>query len=225
MSKTALLVVDIQYDFLPGGPLAVKDGELIIDGSVELINNYKWDAVIFSQDWHPKDHTSFASNHEKVKPFESIEFQSTKDPNIKKLQTVWPNHCVQHTTGANFPDTLIDSFKEIHNIPKTIIQKGQIQDRDYYSCFNDVWDDDKTELDEFLKSNHIDTVVLIGLAYDYCVKFSAESAAKLGYNTFVIKSLSKAIAVDQIDEIDKFYKNANVTILDDVKDLTIVEKK
>jgi nicotinamidase len=224
MVKVALLLIDIQHDFLPEGPLAVKDGDKIIEGAVLLLKNYKWDTVIFSQDWHPKDHTSFASNHEKVKPFESIEFVSTKDPSHKEFHTVWPNHCIQHTQGANFPQKLIDAFKDVHGVAKTIIQKGQLQDRDYYSAFNDVWDDDQTELNDFLKENDIDTVVLAGLAYDYCVKFSSASAAKLGYKTYVIKSLSKAIETDKIDEIDAYYRNAGVTILNDVDELTFVPK-
>ncbi|CCH45703.1 Nicotinamidase [Wickerhamomyces ciferrii] len=218
-SKSALLVIDIQHDFLPGGSLAVNDGNKIIPGVLDLINTdkYNWDAVVFSQDWHPKDHISFASNHENIKPFEEIEFTSTKDSSIKLKQTVWPNHCIQHCHGANFPDELTTAYRNIHS-PKTIIQKGTLHDRDYYSAFNDVWDDDQTGLSDFLKENKITDIYLVGLAYDYCVKFSAESSAKLGFNTTVIKSLSKPIHSDKINETDKFYKQNNVEIIDENDD-------
>lgn len=218
-SKPALLVIDIQHDFLPGGCLAVADGDKIIPGVLDLLdcNKYHWSTIVYSQDWHPKDHTSFASNHADTKPFEQIEMTSTKDPSVKSLETVWPDHCVQHTSGANFPQSLIDKFKEIP-VPKTIVQKGQLQDRDYYSAFNDIWEDDFTELGPFLKEKGVTDVFVVGLAYDYCVKFSSESAAKLGFKTYVVKPLSKAIAADKIGEIDEYFKKSGVTIIEDLND-------
>lgn len=215
MTKSALLIIDVQFDFLPGGALAVQNGDEIIPGIIELLKSYKWDAVAVSQDWHPKDHTSFAINHKDAAPFRQLEFTSTKDNTTKSLETVWPVHCVQHTHGANFPEEIVEAYKAI-DVPKTVIQKGQLQDRDYYSAFNDIWDDDHTELNSFLKEHGIDEVYLVGLAYDYCVKFSAESAAKLGYKVNVIKSLSKAIATDQIKEIDAYYTKSGVEILENV---------
>lgn len=226
VTKSALLVIDIQYDFLPEGSLAVQDGEKIMPGVLDLLDpsKYHWDAVALSQDWHPKDHTSFASNHANVKPFEQVEFTSTKDPTVKSWETVWPNHCVQHCRGSSFPDELITAYKNVE-ASKTIIQKGVLQDRDYYSAFNDIWDDNKTGLDSFLKKNGITHVFLVGLAYDYCVKFSAESSSKLGYKTFVIKPLSKAINTDKITETDDYYEKSGVTIINDINDGTLKSVK
>ncbi|KAH3680400.1 hypothetical protein WICMUC_000331 [Wickerhamomyces mucosus] len=215
--KTALLVIDIQNDFLPGGSLAVKDGDKIIPGVLNLLNFYKWDAVAFSQDWHPKDHISFASNHANVKPFEKIEFQSTKDQNYYSKEFVWPDHCVQHHHGADFPDSLIEAYKNI-DVPKTIVQKGSLHDRDYYSAFNDIWYDDKTELDAFLKSNDIEQVFIVGLAYDVCVKYTSESSSKIGYKTFVIKPLSKAVNPNNLKETDEYLINNGTGIIEELND-------
>ncbi|KAH3681108.1 hypothetical protein WICPIJ_007940 [Wickerhamomyces pijperi] len=220
--KSALLVIDIQNDFLPGGSLAAPDGDTIIPNVISLINtnHYNWDTIVFTQDWHPKDHTSFASNHADVKPFQKIPFKSPKkgeEDKPERLETVWPNHCVQHTHGADFPDTLTECYRGI-SVPKTIIQKGKLQDRDYYSAFNDIWHDDSTELDAFLRENDIKNVYVVGIAYDFCVKYTCESAAKLGYNTYVIKPLTRAIDLDGIKENDEYLRNKGVTIIEDVSD-------
>lgn len=225
-NKTALLVIDIQYDFLPGGSLAVDDGDKIIPDVLELLDpeKYQWDAVAYSQDWHPKDHTSFANNHANAKPFDQIEFTSTKDSTVHSIETVWPPHCIQHCHGANFPNELIEAYKKVE-APKTIIQKGVLQDRDYYSAFNDIWDDDKTTLDSFLKENGITRVFLVGLAYDFCVKFSAESSSKLGYKTYVLKPLSKAIHTDKIADIDAYYEKSGAIIINDINDEVLKDVK
>lgn len=217
MVKRALLVIDIQHDFLPGGALAVAHGDEIVDGVVKLLqcSEYHWDAIVFSQDWHPKDHTSFASNHLNTEPFTKIQFTSTKDHKTHSMETVWPDHCVQHTHGANFPEELIDAYKEVP-VSKTIVQKGQLQDRDFYSAFNDIWDDETTELAAFLKKNAIDEVFVCGLAYDYCVKFTSASSAKMGFKTFVIKPLCRAIELDKLDETDAYFKSHGVEILESV---------
>lgn len=213
------MVIDIQHDFLPGGSLAVVNGDDIIPGVLELLdfNKYNWKSVVFSQDWHPRDHTSFASNHANVKPFEKVSFTSTKDPKVTSDETVWPDHCVQHSHGANFPDELIAAYKQIP-VEKTIIQKGHLQDRDYYSAFNDIWDDDHTELGPFLKSQGITHVFVVGLAYDYCVKFTSASSAKLGFKTYVIKPLAKAIELDKLDQTDAYYRDHGVTIIESLDD-------
>jgi nicotinamidase len=224
--KPALLVIDIQHDFLPGGALAVNKGDEIIPGVLDLLDfsKYKWASVVYSQDWHPKDHTSFASNHANAKPYEEVKFTSTKDPKISSMETVWPDHCVQHTYGANFPEELIEAYKKIP-VEKTIIQKGQLQDRDYYSAFNDIWDDDHTDLGPFLKEQGITHVFVVGLAYDYCVKFSSVSSAKLGFKTYVIKPLAKAILLDKIDETDSYYRENGVTIIENLDDEALLAVK
>lgn len=217
--KPALLVIDVQNDFLERGSLAVENGDEIVPGIVELLDTrkYHWGAVAYSGDWHPKDHISFASNHADAKPFELVEFTSTKDPDVTSMENVWPDHCIQHTHGANFPQVLIDAYRNL-TVPKTIIQKGQLQDRDYYSAFNDIWEDDYTELGPFLKEQGITDVFVVGLAYDFCVKWSSLSSAKLGLNTFVVKPLSKAIRTDEIDKTDGFYRENGVKIIDNLDD-------
>lgn len=218
--KSALLVIDIQNDFLPGGSLAAPSGDTVIPDVISLLNtqNYKWDTVVFTQDWHPKDHTSFASNHADVEPFQKIAFQSPKkgdEGKGERMETVWPNHCVQHTHGADIPEVLTECYKGI-TVPKTIIQKGKLQDRDYYSAFNDIWDDDYTELHDFLQENSIKKVFVVGIAYDFCVKYTCESASKLGYETYVIKPLTRAINLDGIKENDEYLRAHGVTIIEDV---------
>lgn len=223
MTKTALLIIDVQYDFIDGS-LAVPKAAEIIPGILKLMdeNQYKFDSIILSQDWHPKNHASFASSHgEDVKPFDQVEFKHPRDESIKAMQTVWPDHCRQFTHGSCFPPEICTAFRNIdaHKTTKTIIQKGELQDRDYYSAFNDVWNDKKTELDDYLKKNGIDHVITCGLAYDYCVKFTSESSAKLGYKTSVIKPLSRAIAYDKLDEIDDYYKSFGIEIIEDLSQL------
>jgi len=170
--KKALIVVDIQNDFLPGGRLAVPDGDKIIPKVNDLIK--KFDLVIATQDWHPVNHISFAENHKGKKPGDKITVEGVE-------QILWPSHCVQNTFGAEFAkDLLKDKFT-------AVIRKGTDPMIDSYSGFFDNARKKDTGLDDLLKSLNVSEVYIVGLATDYCVKFTALDAVSLGYKTHVIR--------------------------------------
>ena len=170
--KKALIVVDIQNDFLPGGRLAVPDGDKIIPKVNDLIK--KFDLVIATQDWHPVNHISFAENHKGKKPGDKITVEGVE-------QILWPSHCVHNTYGAEFAkDLLKDKFT-------AVIRKGTDPMIDSYSGFFDNARKKDTGLDDLLKSLNVSEVYIVGLATDYCVKFTALDAVSLGYKTHVIR--------------------------------------
>ena len=167
----ALLIVDLQNDFMPGGALAVPNGNKI----VPLINRIssKFDIVIASRDWHPPNHVSFAENHPGGHPGETI--------NVKgREQVLWPTHCVAGTHGAEF----YSEFDTSH-IDK-IINKGADPEIDNYSCFRDNPQMRNTELLDFLQEHNVDEIYIAGLTTEYCVKFSSLDSVKYGYRTNVI---------------------------------------
>ncbi|MCG8306299.1 MAG: bifunctional nicotinamidase/pyrazinamidase [Cytophagales bacterium] len=180
----ALIVVDIQNDFLPGGALAVKDGDQIISTVNELM--HKFDLVVATQDWHPKDHGSFASNHNGRKAGDEIELYGLN-------QILWPDHCVQNTHGAEFSEKL-----EITRFDK-VVRKGTDILIDSYSGFFDNGRKKDTGLNDYLKSHHVEVVFVVGLATDYCVKFTAIDAVELGYRTFIVPDATKAVNLQQGD--------------------------
>jgi len=175
---TALILVDIQNDFLPGGALPVKEGDQIIPLANKLLN-HQFDLKIATKDWHPTDHGSFAVNHGK-KPGDII-------PLAGIPQILWPVHCVQKTAGAEFPDNL--EIEKIHHI----IYKGTDKMIDSYSTFFDNDLKKSTGLDKFLSSKNIHSVYIAGLATDYCVLFSVLDALKLGFKTYVIADACRGI--------------------------------
>ena len=166
----ALLIIDVQNDFLPGGALAVPDGESI----VPVINKLqpKFNLIVATQDWHPKDHESFACVQDK-KPGDSIMLHGI-------CQTLWSRHCVQGTFGAEFYSGL-----DITRVSETI-RKGSDKKIDSYSCFFDNDHKSSTGLEVFLKEKSVTEIYIAGLATDYCVKHSVLDACLLGFNTFVI---------------------------------------
>jgi len=174
----ALIIVDIQYDFLPGGTLAVQEGDHIIP----IVNKLeeKFDVIVATQDWHPADHGSFASNHENKNPGELIKLRGLD-------QVLWPDHCVQHTRGAEFSKGL-----NTEKIQKTF-QKGTDPSIDSYSGFFDNGKRKDTGLNDYLKSQGVDEVYIVGLATDYCVKFTALDADECGYKTFVVADATRAV--------------------------------
>lgn len=177
----ALIVVDIQNDFLPGGALAVKEGGQIIPVVNELMKKFEF--VVATQDWHPAGHGSFASNHKGKKPGDMIELNGLD-------QILWPGHCVQHTRGSEFSKELdVDQFKKI-------FKKGSDILIDSYSGFFDNGKKRDTGLNGFLKSQDVDTVFVVGLATDYCVKYTAIDASELGYRSFVIPDATRAVNLD-----------------------------
>jgi len=174
----ALIVVDIQNDFLPCGALAVDGGDQIIPIVNQLMK--KFDIVVATQDWHPGGHGSFASTYKGKKPGEQIELNGLD-------QVLWPDHCIQGSAGAEFSKQI--SASEFHEV----IQKGTDLLIDSYSGFFDNGRKKETRLNEYLKSKKVETVFVVGLATDYCVKFTAIDAVDLGYRTFVIPDATKAV--------------------------------
>ena len=167
----ALIVADIQNDFLPGGTLAVPEGDKIIPVVNELQNYFA--LVVATQDWHPLNHTSFASNHENKKPFDVIDLHGLK-------QTLWPNHCVQGTKGANFASQLN------LNKAEAIFRKGTDPEIDSYSGFYDNEHLKSTGLSAYLKGKNVDEVYVSGLCGDICVFYTAMDSLHEGFKTYIV---------------------------------------
>lgn len=196
---TALIIVDVQKDFCPGGALAVHDGDKI----VPLINDIQdhFDIVVATQDWHPADHRSFASYHGK-KPGQVIELNGLP-------QILWPDHCVQDTPGAQFVDSL-----KMGKIER-IFQKGTDPEIDSYSGFFDNGHRKATGLSGYLKVNGVDTVYVAGLATDYCVKFTALDAVEQGFKTILVKDACRGVNLQEgdVEQAIADMKRAGVTVL------------
>ncbi|MBX8475705.1 bifunctional nicotinamidase/pyrazinamidase [Pseudomonas cichorii] len=177
-ANCALLVIDMQYDFMPGGQLAVADGDAVLP----LVNRLgeRFTQVIVTQDWHPAGHISFASSHPGRKPFESITLPYGP-------QTLWPDHCIQGSTGAQLHADL--------DLPhaRLILRKGCNAQIDSYSAFLEADRTTTTGLAGYLKERGIDTLFVVGLALDFCVSWSAQDARKAGFNTYVIEDACRAI--------------------------------
>ncbi len=176
--KTALLVIDVQNDFCPAGALAVVGGNEIIPHINEEMAKY--DCVVLTQDWHPKGHSSFATSHEGKNPLELIKMPYGD-------QVLWPDHCVQGSKGAEFhPDLNIEQAN-------AIIRKGSNPFIDSYSAFFENDRKTPTGLDGYFKSLEIENINLVGLATDFCVNYSAQDAANLGYKVSVLEKMCRAI--------------------------------
>jgi len=174
----ALILVDIQNDFLPGGALAVPEGDAVIPVCNAIRDRFN--LVVATQDWHPRDHGSFAANH----PGHSV--RQTIDLNGLK-QILWPVHCVQNTPGAQFA-------KDLRMLPTDrIFQKGTDPAIDSYSGFFDNGHRKSTGLDAFLKNKSVTDVFVAGLATDYCVKFTALDARSLGYNVHLVVDACRGV--------------------------------
>lgn len=179
-----LLIVDVQNDFIPGGALAVQEGDQV----VPVINDIqpRFEHIIATQDFHPANHGSFAVNHSGKTPGEFIELAGLH-------QILWPVHCVQGTKGADFYHDLNRSQWE------AIFQKGKNPQVDSYSGFFDNARRGDTGLGDYLKSKDINRVFVCGLALDYCVKFTALDAKSLGFETFVISDATRAVNLSPED--------------------------
>ena len=180
-ANEAILVIDVQKDFCPGGALAVAGGDEIVAPINALVPEYP--VRVFTQDWHPADHLSFASQHDGAEPFTTTEMPYG-------TQVLWPDHCIIGSDGAAFHADL--------DTPKAdlVIRKGFRREIDSYSAFFENDHTTPTGLEGYLRSRGVDTVVLVGLATDYCVNFSAVDAAKLGFKVTVIASLCRAIDLE-----------------------------
>ena len=185
--NSALIIIDIQNDFCTGGALAVKDGEAIIEHINVVQGNFN--TIILTQDWHPKGHSSFASN-QNAEVFSNIEMDYGS-------QVLWPDHCIQGSGGAEFHRNL--------NINKCdlILRKGSNPKIDSYSAF---FENDKitpTGLEGYLIKKGIREIYLCGLAFDYCVFYSALDGINLGFDVFIFQDLTKAIDLNNSYELAK----------------------
>jgi nicotinamidase/pyrazinamidase len=187
--KKALLIVDLQHDFLPGGSLAVAEGDAVIPFVSDLMNKKgRYELIVATQDWHPPGHGSFASAHPGAKPFDLGELNGLE-------QVFWPDHCVQGQDGARIhPDIMQPLISITETGQRTlIIKKGQHLEVDSYSAFFDNARRHDTGLHRALQSYEISAVDVVGLAFDYCVKFTALDAASLGYATTVLLQGTRSV--------------------------------
>lgn len=197
----ALAIVDVQNDFCPGGALAVKDGDQIIPIINQLSPSRYFDLVVATQDWHPADHGSFASQHGK-KPGEIIDLYGIS-------QILWPDHCIQNSPGADFhPD--LDQTRFVK-----IFYKGMDPKIDSYSGFFDNGHKIATGLGDYLNAKGVTDVYLVGLAADYCVKFTALDSINLRFNTFLFEDGTRGVNLSPDDTAKAFYEmqNAGVNVI------------
>jgi nicotinamidase/pyrazinamidase len=176
-----LVAVDIQNDFCPGGALAVPRGDEVVAATNRLIERFGH--VVLTQDWHPPGHASFASSHPAAKPYDVV--QMPYGP-----QTLWPDHCVQGSPGAGFRPDLAASKAEL------VVRKGYHRAIDSYSAFFENDRRTPTGLGGYLRERGFSRVFLAGLAFDFCVKWSAEDARRLGFEVVVLEDACRALDLD-----------------------------
>lgn len=204
-SRAALLLVDIQPDFLPGGSLPVGEGDRILDPVARLMRSGLFRVQVATQDWHPEDHVSFASNHDGREPMEVIELYGHD-------QTLWPDHCVQGTDGARLHPDLPWTTVE------AIVRKGTDPRSDSYSGFRNNWNPEgerpTTGLAGYLRERGVEELYLCGLARDFCVKWSAEDAAEEGFRTRVIWDLTRSVDPSGDEGVRRDLEDAGVEIVE-----------
>lgn len=176
----ALLVIDMQVDFLPGGALAVAGGDAILPGISSLAERF--DHVVLTQDWHPERHISFASTHGKRSFVDTVEASYG-------TQTLWPDHCVQGSPGAEIHPDLQVPHAEL------ILRKGFRREIDSYSAFMENDRKTPTGLAGYLRERGLTRLFFAGLAYDFCVGYSAIAAAELGFEAIVLEELTRAVGL------------------------------
>jgi nicotinamidase/pyrazinamidase len=214
-TQSALLMIDVQNDFCPAytalsgekrppGALAVTEGDAVIDPLNRLAERFTaaGGKVIATADWHPQDHVSFASVHPGMKPGDTLDLPSVKE------QALWPDHCIQGSEGARFHDKLL--LNPLH----CILRKGFRRDLDSYSAFFENDRKTPTGLDGFLRGLAITTLVLGGLATDYCVLYSALDAARLGYKTIVLLDAVRGVGypAGSVEKALEMMRNAGVIL-------------
>lgn len=182
--KKALILVDIQNDFVPGGALPVPDGDAVVAVANKAMRHF--DLVVATKDWHPPDHSSFASQHKGLRPGDIVVIDGLR-------QILWSDHCVQNTRGAEFVLGL-----HVEKIEK-VFHKGMERNDDSYSGFFDNEQRNDTGLGEYLKKQGVDEVAIMGLATEYCVKFIALDAIKLGFKTRLIIEGVRGVEVQKGD--------------------------
>ena len=201
--EDVLLVVDVQNDFMPGGALAVPRGDEIVPIVNRLATGFEH--VVLTQDWHPRDHVSFAANHDGRRPFETIALAYGE-------QVLWPVHCVQGTRGAEFHPDLHLPQAEL------ILRKGFHPEIDSYSAFFENDRKTATGLCGYLRERRIKRVFLVGLAYDYCVGYSALDARGHGLEAVVIRDGCRAIGLnDSVERIEDEFATAGVQVVESAR--------
>ncbi len=203
-SKSALLVVDIQPDFLPGGALPVEHGDEILGPVAELMRSDRFGLRVATQDWHPPGHISFASRHVGREPYDRIDLYGHE-------QILWPDHCIQGTPGAELeagmPWERVDA----------VIRKATDPAVDSYSAFRNNWNPagerPPTGLSGYLRDRGIEDVYVCGLARDFCVKWSAEDGVEAGFHVHVLWDLTRAIYPEEDDKNERSLRELAVDIL------------
>ncbi len=196
LATDALLVIDMQNDFCPGGSLAVAGGDGIIPAINEL--GRRFDHVILTEDWHPVGHISFASSHAGKQPYESVEL-------TYGFQALWPEHCVQQSKGAELHPGLDLPHAEL------ILRKGFRREIDSYSAFLENDHTTATGLAGYLRERGIKRLFLCGLAYDFCVGYSAIDGTALGFECAVIEDASRAVGLPgSVDSTNAAFAEASV---------------
>lgn len=203
-AATALIVVDVQPDFLPGGRLAVSEGDRILPGIRRLMESSTFHLQVATQDWHPPGHASFASTHQGRTPLETIQLHGHQ-------QVLWPDHCVQGSPGAelhpDLPWIRVDA----------VIRKGTDPAVDSYSGFRNNWgpggDRPPTGLEGYLRERGIQRVVVCGLARDYCVRWTAEDAAAAGFDTTMVWDLTRSVDPSGDDRLREELETAGVRLV------------
>jgi nicotinamidase/pyrazinamidase len=199
-TSRALILVDIQNDFIPGGALAVPEGDQVVPVANRIQKEF--DLVVATQDWHPRGHGSFAANHPGKKPGEVIELNGL-------TQILWPVHCVQQTRGAEFAPGL-----DMSRVAK-VFQKGTDPAIDSYSGFFDNGHRKSTGLGDWLRGRGVGDVYVCGLATDYCVKFTVLDARQLGFNVWLIEDACRGVNLKPGDSADAIaeMRKAGVTVV------------
>ena len=196
----ALLIIDMQLDFLPGGALAVADGDTILPGINALAARF--DHVLLTQDWHPRNHISFASTHS-LHPFPNGIQATIEAP--YGTQALWPDHCIQGSPGADLHPDLSIPHAEL------ILRKGFRKHIDSYSAFTENDQKTPTGLAGYLRERGFTRLFFTGVAYDFCVGFSALAAARLGFESLVIEDLTRAVNLpDTVDATNIAFAAAGV---------------
>jgi nicotinamidase/pyrazinamidase len=199
-AQDVLIVVDVQNDFCPGGALAVPEGDAVID----IIHRIapRFGHIVLTQDWHPGDHASFCTSHPGMQPYQTIELDYGQ-------QTLWPPHCVQGSRGAEFHPALHLPQAEL------ILRKGFRQHIDSYSAFFENDRVTPTGLAGYLRERGLARAFFVGLAYDFCVGFSALDARRLGLPSFVVRDACRAIDLDgSVAQIEAEFDQAGVIVID-----------
>lgn len=204
----ALLVVDLQNDFLPGGALAVGEGDTIIPHINSI--QQRFDLIVATQDWHPHNHKSFASQHEGYREFDMLQLHGLN-------QVLWPDHCVQGTFGADFSKTW-DS-----RMVSAIFRKGMDREVDSYSGFYDNNKRNTTGLLGFLKEMKVTEVYVCGLAADFCVFYTAMDAAEAGFSTFYLEFATKAIDAKGYALAKKSMEEKGIVLVESAEKLVELE--